>query len=92
MINDHGTTKYICKLLDGAIGRKEGRKEGRAPRKETNLKNLSINVNLSTIGHDLNNKVVQKLTLEKIAYNKKCSPKLIFSIDFSIQLIFDIKN
>ena len=26
MINDHGTTKYICKLLDGAIGRKEGRK------------------------------------------------------------------
>jgi hypothetical protein len=54
MINDHGTTKYICKLLDGAIGRKEGR----APRKETNLKNLSINVNLSTIGHDLNNKVL----------------------------------
>ena len=32
--------------------------------------NLSMNVSLSKIGHDFSNKVVQKLTLEKIGLAK----------------------
>ena len=43
---------------------------------------LSMNVSLSKIGHDFSNKVVQKLTLEKNVFNKKWSPKLIFSNEF----------
>jgi hypothetical protein len=43
----------------------------------------------------LENKVVQKLKLEKIVFYKKWSPKLIFLNDFffeKIPLIFDIEN
>ena len=49
----------------------------------------------SKIGHDLKNKVVQKLKLEKNVFYKKWSPKLIFLNDFffeKIPLIFDIEN
>ena len=41
------------------------------------------------------NKVVQKLKLEKNVFNKKCSPKWTVLDDFffeKIQLIFDIEN
>ena len=37
-----------------------------------------MNVSSSKIEHDFNNKVVQKLTLEKNVFNKKWFPKLIF--------------
>ena len=44
----------------------------------------------------LENKVVQKLKLEKNVFYKKWSPKLIFLNDFfffeKIPLIFDIEN
>ena len=43
----------------------------------------------------LENKVVQKLSLEKNVFNKKCSSKLIFLDEFffeKIRLIFDIEN
>ena len=43
------------------------------------FKNLSMNVSSSKIGHDFSNKVVQKLTLEKNAFNKKWSTKVIFN-------------
>ena len=36
----------------------------------------------SKIGHDLENKVVQKLKLEKFFFYKKWSPKLIFLNEF----------
>ena len=47
------------------------------------------------LGIILENKVVQKLKLEKNVFYKKWSPKLIFLNDFffeKIQLIFDIEN
>ena len=47
------------------------------------------------LGMILENKVVQKLKLEKNVFYKKWSPKLIFLNDFffeKIQLIFDIEN
>ena len=47
------------------------------------------------LGIILENKVVQKLSLEKNVFNKKWSPKLIFLIEFlfqKIRLIFDIEN
>ena len=54
-----------------------------------------MNVSSSKIGHDFSNKVVQKLTLEKNVFNKKQSPKLIFTNEKKfkkIPSIFDIKN
>ena len=46
------------------------------------------------LGMILENKVVQKLKLEKIVFYKKWSPKLIFFFFFfeKIPLIFDIEN
>ena len=47
------------------------------------------------LGMILENKVVQKLELEKNVFKKKLSPKLIFLNDFffeKIPLIFDIEN
>ena len=47
------------------------------------------------LGIILENKVVQKLSLEKNVFNKKRSPKLIFLDDFffgKFRLIFDIEN
>ena len=47
------------------------------------------------MGMILENKVVQKLKLEKKCFYKKWSPKLIFLNDFffeKIPLIFDIEN
>ena len=47
------------------------------------------------MGMILENKVVQKLKLEKIVFYKKWSPKLIFLNDFffeNILSIFDIEN
>ena len=48
------------------------------------------------LGMILENKVVQKLKLEKKVFYKKLSPKLIFLNEFfffeKIQSIFDIKN
>ena len=47
------------------------------------------------LGIILENKVVQKLSLEKNVFNKKWSPKLIFLDEFFFEknrLIFDIKN
>ena len=58
------------------------------------LQGTSVHQKLGII---LENKVVQKLSLEKNVFNKKWSPKLIFINDFffffeKIQLIFDIEN
>ena len=51
-----------------------------------------MNVRTSKIGHDFSNKVVQKLTLRNV-FNKKWSPKLIFSNDFLLYSVdFDIKD
>ena len=51
---------------------------------------------LQKLGLILESKVVQKLSLEKNVFNKKCSPKLIFLDEFfffeKIWLIFDIEN
>ena len=50
---------------------------------------------LQNLGLILESKVVQKLSLEKNGFNKKCSPKLIFLNDFffeKIPSIFDIEN
>mgnify|MGYP007015522139 CR=1 FL=1 len=50
---------------------------------------------LQKLGTILQNKVVQKLSLEKKGFNKKWSPKLIFlnKIFFGkIRSIFDIEN
>ena len=48
------------------------------------------------LGMVLENKVVQKLKLEKKVFYKKWSPKLIFLNEFSffekLLLIFDIEN
>ena len=47
------------------------------------------------LGIILENKVVQKVSLEKNIFNKKWSPKLIFLDNFFlflIWLIFDIEN
>ena len=47
------------------------------------------------LGIILENKVVQKLSLEKNVFNKKWSPKLIFLDEIffeKIRLIFDIEN
>ena len=47
------------------------------------------------LGIILENKVVQKLSLEKNIFTKKWSPKLIFLDEIffeKIRLIFDIKN
>ena len=46
------------------------------------------------LGIILENKVVQKLSLEKNYFNKNWSPKLIFLMIFfeKIRLIFDIEN
>ena len=54
-----------------------------------------MNVSSSKIGNDFSNKEVQKLTIEKNAFNKKWSPKLIFFDEKRIKKIpsiFDIKN
>ena len=50
---------------------------------------------LQKLGMILENKVVQKLKLEKKVFYKKWSPKLIFLNDFFFEknlLIFDIEN
>ena len=50
---------------------------------------------LQKLGLILESEVVQKLSLEKNTFNKKCSPKLIFLDEIffeKIRLIFDIKN
>ena len=50
---------------------------------------------LQNLGLILESKVVQKLSLEKNGFNKKCSPKLIFLNEFffeKIRSIFDIEN
>ena len=44
-----------------------------------------MNVSSSKIGLVFSNKAVQKLTLEKNAFHKKCSPKLIFSNEKKIR-------
>ena len=53
-----------------------------------------MNVSSSKIGLDFSNKVVQKLTLEKNGFNKKRSPKLIFTNEKKKKFPpnFDIKN
>ena len=56
------------------------------------LRGMSVHQILGII---LENKVVQKLSLEKNVFNKKWSPKLIFLNEFFFEknrLIFDIKN
>ena len=56
---------------------------------------IDIVWSLQKLGLILESKVVQKLSLEKNVFNKKCSPKLIFLDEFffeKIRLIFDIEN
>ena len=50
---------------------------------------------LQKLGMIFESKVVQKISLEKKVFTKKCCPKLIFLNEFffeKIQLIFEIKN
>ena len=44
---------------------------------------------LQKLGLILENKVVQKLSLEKNVFNKKCSPKLIFLDLHNIAISFE---
>ena len=56
---------------------------------------IDIEWGLQKLGLILESKVVQKLSLEKNVFYKKCSPKLIFLDEFffeKIWLIFDIEN
>ena len=50
---------------------------------------------LSKIGHHFNDKMILKLMLSRIVKNRKCAPKLVFSIEKKIRkiwMIFVVEN